>query len=194
MRYILDDLGYIEEVSSNLMECNDKGCTAYSGTIPEGYDSLEEWAMNANIRAYKIVNNNLTYDADRDAALQEEWNVEPKDPTCYYDGDTYKIPKDAYINVGGCMTSSRSQIRFGIFLPKSLKHIKSVSVNYAKIAVRNTAGSYILNMVEVTNNIVTSIEGENALYLCYQTSSAMSGTNNTPVSVELNGIDLTFNE
>ena len=73
MRYILDDLGYIEEVGSYEMTCNNKTCTEYTGTIPEGYDSLEEWAINANIRAYKIVDGNLTYDSDRDTALQEEW-------------------------------------------------------------------------------------------------------------------------
>lgn len=74
MRYILDDLGYIEEVSFYQMVCNDKTCTEYTGTIPEGYETLEEWAKNANIRAYKIVDGNLTYDSDRDTALQEEWS------------------------------------------------------------------------------------------------------------------------
>ena len=73
MRYILDDLGYIEVVSSYLMACNNKSCTEYTGTIPEGYETLEEWAINSNIRAYKIVDGNLTYDADRDSELQEEW-------------------------------------------------------------------------------------------------------------------------
>ena len=74
MRYILDDLGYIEEVSSNLMNCNDKECTAYSGTIPEGYETLEDWVLNANIRAYKLdADGNLIFDEARDAELQEEY-------------------------------------------------------------------------------------------------------------------------
>jgi hypothetical protein len=54
--YILDDLGYIQEFSSNHISCNNKNCIEYKGTIPSGYSSLEEWAINANIRAYKIVN------------------------------------------------------------------------------------------------------------------------------------------
>ena len=74
MRYILDDSGYIYSVSCNPIECNNKGCTGYTGSVPEGYDSIELWATTANIRAYKIVNGNLTYDADRAAALEAEWS------------------------------------------------------------------------------------------------------------------------
>lgn len=74
MRYILDSSGYIESVSCNTFECNDKSCTEYTGTIPEGYSSLEAWATTANIRAYKIVNGNLSFDKTRDEALQAEWN------------------------------------------------------------------------------------------------------------------------
>lgn len=76
MRYILDDNGYIEAVSYNQFECNDKSCTEYTGTIPEGYESLDDWVLNANIRAYKIVSNNLTYDATRNAELQAEWECD----------------------------------------------------------------------------------------------------------------------
>lgn len=72
MRYILDDLGYIEEVSSNEMFCNNKSCTEYTGAIPGGYESLDEWLMRANIRAWKIVDGNLEFDPDRDLELRYE--------------------------------------------------------------------------------------------------------------------------
>ena len=111
----------------------------------------------------------------------------------YKDGDKYILPANTYINVGGCLTASKAQVRFGIFTPKSLKNITSITVNYAKLAIRSSAGGYILNMVEVTDKIYTEISGENAIYLSYQPSSAMSGTNNTPVAVEINGLELTFN-
>jgi hypothetical protein len=51
----------------------EKSCKEYTGTIPEGYSSLEGWAATANIRAFKIVNGNLTYDGTRAAELEEEW-------------------------------------------------------------------------------------------------------------------------
>lgn len=73
MRYILDDDGYIYGVSSNPIECDNKGYIEYTGATPDGYDSLEIWATTANIRAYKIVDGNLVYDANRAAALEAEW-------------------------------------------------------------------------------------------------------------------------
>lgn len=77
MRYILDDLGYIEEVSFNaLIECNNKTCTEYTGSIPSGYNSLDEWLSNSNIRAFFIEDGNLVYDADRDAILQAQYESE----------------------------------------------------------------------------------------------------------------------
>lgn len=120
--------------------------------------------------------------------------VEEKDPTCYYDGDTYVIPENAYINVGGCITASKSQVRFGIFVYKSLKHIKNITVNYAKLTIRYPAGGYIISELDVTNYMQVSNEGENVIYLVYSPGSDMSPTNNTPVSVEINGLELTFNE
>lgn len=70
MRYELCENGYI---SKAFFGCYSGSCTLYEGDIPEGYTSLVEWADNANIRAYKIVDGNLTYDAERDEELQEEW-------------------------------------------------------------------------------------------------------------------------
>ena len=74
MRYILNDSGYIETVSFNgLVECNDKTCTEYTGTIPTDYENLAEWSENANINAYKIVEGNLVFDSDEDTRLQNLW-------------------------------------------------------------------------------------------------------------------------
>lgn len=74
MRYILDSSGYIESVSCSHIECNNKGCTQYTGSVPSGYSSLQEWATTANIRAYKISSGNLVYDATRAAELEAELN------------------------------------------------------------------------------------------------------------------------
>jgi hypothetical protein len=51
----------------------EKSCNEYTGAIPEGYESLDDWVLNANIRAYKIANKNLVFDATRDAELEAEW-------------------------------------------------------------------------------------------------------------------------
>lgn len=68
MRYILDEDGYILNV---YFGCFGVNCTEYTGTIPEGYDSLIDWVENANIRAYKIVDGNLVYDEARKTELEE---------------------------------------------------------------------------------------------------------------------------
>lgn len=77
MKYILDDLGYIDEISfGGTIECKNKTCTEYTGTIPSGYTSLIEWSEKANTRAYKITNGNLVYDSAKNTALQTQWTTE----------------------------------------------------------------------------------------------------------------------
>lgn len=74
MRYILNDSGFIETISfTHEVECNNKTCTEYTGTVPTGYETLAIWSETANINAYKIVNGNLTYDSEEDARLQSLW-------------------------------------------------------------------------------------------------------------------------
>lgn len=81
MRYILDDNGYIDSVSCTPFNCKDKSCTEYTGEIPSGYESIAEWAQNANIRAYKVVEGNLTLDEVKAAELEAEWATEWKTAT-----------------------------------------------------------------------------------------------------------------
>lgn len=77
MRYILDNEGYIESIAfGSYIECNNKSCIEYTGSIPTGYESLCEWADNANIQAYYLVDDNLTYDNVKDEELQAKWQQE----------------------------------------------------------------------------------------------------------------------
>lgn len=79
MRYILNDSGYIEEISfTHGIVCNNKTCIEYTGSVPEGYESLAEWSDNANINAYKIVDENLVYDSTEDTRLQNLWASQQK--------------------------------------------------------------------------------------------------------------------
>ena len=78
LRYILNDLGYIEEVGfGQLISCNGENCIEYNGLIPEGYNSLNEWfeieTQNNRINAWKIEKNNLVYDSDKEKELIELW-------------------------------------------------------------------------------------------------------------------------
>ena len=111
----------------------------------------------------------------------------------YQKGDTYTIKDRSYVTVGGSLTAGKGQIRFGIFVPKKLTNINNITVTSAKITVRNTSGEYILDYIDVTNKVSARKSGDNSIYLSYAPSSTMSGTNNTPVSVEIGALILTFN-
>lgn len=86
MRYILDNSGYIDSVSCTPFNCKDKSCTEYTGTIPDGYETIAEWAQNANIRAYKVVEGNLTYDEAKAAELEAKWAQEEQIIGTWEDG------------------------------------------------------------------------------------------------------------
>lgn len=110
----------------------------------------------------------------------------------YKPGDTYKI--NNYVTVCGSMTASKTQIRIGIFVPKlTTKVAHTITVNKAQLTIRNSSGSYILDNSDVTSKVSAFKGGDNAIYVRYSPPSAMSGTNNTPVAVEINDLQLTFN-
>lgn len=116
----------------------------------------------------------------------------PMSDMYYKPGDVYTITDRTYITVGGSLTASKGQVRFGVFLPKLLTNINSVTVSLAKLTIRNTSGSYIIDYKDVTSALSAAKSGDNTVYLSYG-ASGMSGTNNTPVSVEINALKLTFN-
>lgn len=63
MRYKLDASGYVCAVSFG---CYLDDCTEYTGAIPTGYKTLDDWASNACIQAYYIdPNGNLVIDFAR---------------------------------------------------------------------------------------------------------------------------------
>ena len=91
------------------------------------------------------------------------------------------------------LTASKGQIRFGIFVPKLLTKVSNtITINKAYLTIRNSSGSYILDNINVASSLAALKGGDNAIYLRYSKSS-ISGTNNTPVSVEINDLELTFN-
>lgn len=69
MRYQLDNEGYLIEASFG---CTTGMCTEYTGTVPEGYETIEEWYEDncECVGSWKIVDGNLVYDASRDYKLQ----------------------------------------------------------------------------------------------------------------------------
>lgn len=194
MRYILDDSGYIYSVSCNPIECDSKGCTGYTGAVPEGYDSIEQWATTANIRAYKIVNGNLTYDANRAAELEAEWNQCESllDALFYKSGDTFSISS---LNCTGHLTSSKTQMVFSIPTVKRLNNINTIKLGTIYVVIRHSDGGYIASNVKLDTlgTLAVAKDTDNSIRVTLTLSTATTFTNNCPIAVYLYNGTITFN-
>ena len=173
MRYILDDLGYIEEISfGGTIECNCKTCTEYNGTIPKGYESLCEWAENVNIRAYKIVDGNLVYDENREKKLNIIAEDEAENNRCvtykeikgitnetYRDIEPLFVTKETdYEKVNKLIDSSEFPIeKIEIVTEEEINDLIQINLNGINI-LKNELTSQTINGVKVKVNEDYSIK------------------------------------
>lgn len=84
MRYILNEDGYIYDISFGAeISCNLGECTEYTGQIPEGYETIEEWFDSEldKLNAWKIVDGNLLYDPVRYSRLEKQYEQEEYENT-----------------------------------------------------------------------------------------------------------------
>ena len=144
MRYILDDYGYIEAFGSHLMVCDNKTCTEFIGEVPEGYETIEEWLLLANIRAYKIEEDELVYDADKDAELQEKWALEDTEAKSKYyidskgsntNGDWIKYVDGTMETIQRYKASFDSAVEWGSMFAYSIKNIKNYPQTFIDLPV-----------------------------------------------------------
>lgn len=90
MRYELNDDGYISKV---FFGCYSGSCVEYTGTIPDGYESLEIWeeAEEDKLGAWKIVDGNLVFDENKYNELQAQWTIEEEENTLSTHGWTREL-------------------------------------------------------------------------------------------------------
>ena len=91
MRYKLDLYGYVSAVSFG---CYLNNCAEYTGEIPVGYNTLEEWADNAYINAYYISNGNLTLDSEKLSEIKRKEEQEAKDNAPLIRKDLYETNEE----------------------------------------------------------------------------------------------------
>jgi hypothetical protein len=75
LRYILNSDGYVCHASlGGLVVCDLGECTEYVGEVPSGYSTIEEWFDGEldKLNAWKIVEGNLVYDANKYEELQKQ--------------------------------------------------------------------------------------------------------------------------
>ena len=103
--------------------------------------------------------------------------------------------------VTGILTSSKKRLHFSIPLPKFIPNL-SVTVTGLKINAWITDGGYAIGTAYVTGgyNILTdqtitvtaTIAAGNILHIRLDKTTAFNGTNNTPISVQMNELTLSF--
>jgi len=70
MRYKLDAAGYVSAVAFG---CYLDNCAEYTGAVPMGYETLNDWSEKACINAYYIdASGNLTLDSERLAEIKQK--------------------------------------------------------------------------------------------------------------------------
>lgn len=183
MRYELDANGYVLKV---FFGCASGACTGYTGEIPSGYSSLEDWNENANIRAYKVIDGNLILDSNRKKELEALCNQEAEDNRHVTKGELEK----AIANIeedGGEINVSNSKELESILPNRSasgniilLDDASSLNVPYFKLTSDTTIKNEI-TIISSTPNImpneaITKTENGLTLTVNEDRSISVSGT------------------
>lgn len=113
-----------------------------------------------------------------------------EDDLFYWQGETYGISKILYC--GGHVTGGSKQVCTNINVPKRLDKISSITVNSYDITVRSVAGAYAINRATSGYTVVAEKVDNANIQLTFTGTAALSATNNTPVSVAIYGLSLTF--
>ena len=123
MRYITDAEGYIKEISFGAMiECDGVICVEYVGSIPLGYETIEDWYMAEmdTLYRWKIPDGNLTLDESA-TAPEKEWVNPPMFPgVAYRTAERYKgKPVYRYLWEIGTKTFT-GNATYGVPLPSGI--------------------------------------------------------------------------
>ena len=75
MRYITNSDGYLQEVSFGAeIACSGMTCTEYTGAVPDGFRSMEDWFLQEceSLYRWKIVSGNLVMDSGATAPAENQ--------------------------------------------------------------------------------------------------------------------------
>lgn len=152
MRYKLDASGYILAVAFNSYL---DGCVEYTGEVPSGYKSLDDWASRACIQAYYIDGKgNLVIDFDRETELRNRQEQEAIDYSPV-------LRKDIYDTEGAIEEQYMREIATGKVV--ILKDIKTIA---PKVKITGIKSGY--------NKFSIYAQGKNMLP-CIAESCVVSG-------------------
>ena len=172
LRYILDKDGYISHASlGGLIICDLGECTEYTGEVPTGYETIEEWYDGEleKLNAWKIVDGNLAFDNARYSELLNMWNKQAEDNKILHKNDIYEISEKINQN------------------DTSLKEQYITSIANGKIVELNNANTLSPNIL-ISN---VSCYDYNKIKLIATNENILP---NTATSQTINGVEFTKNE
>ena len=118
----------------------------------------------------------------------------------FHDGGTFSL-KNAV--AGGYITQNTTRVYFSVTLPKFINGL-NVSITNMRLNVRNSAGGYVFSSSFVTGGydvlsdntltLTTILNSDNMVTFYIEKTSALNGTNNTPVGVQIHDITFAFSE
>lgn len=116
----------------------------------------------------------------------------------YYAGDTYSVSGRIVDN--GYISDSSKQINFSLTLPKSMANV-TPTITELKVNARHVGGGYVFSngyvsagydILSDSNITVNLTKEEDYITVTLQSTTAWSVTNNTPISMSLESLEITF--
>ena len=201
-------------------DVNGEGATARGRCLKiqnkGGTDQTVIGHYNSPVEDKAFVIGNGTADDSRSNAFEVDWNgnvlasgdVTDGDGNVLSDkisrsdlffkpGDVYSVTYNHARALTGYISSSTKGIYFEIPLPKFLTNVNGANITAMAGGVRGIGG-YVDGLTNNSNllsgyTVTASVDNPNTLYVSIVKSSALSSaTNNTPISVALNSINIRF--
>lgn len=116
----------------------------------------------------------------------------------YKSGDTYKV--NGRIVDNGYISDSSKQINFSVTVPKSMANV-TPTITELKVNARHVGGGYVFSSGYISagydiladSNITVSLTKEDDyITVVLQSTTAYSVTNNTPISISMESLEITF--
>lgn len=201
-------------------DVNGEGATARGRCLKiqnkGGTDQTVIGHYNSPVEDKAFVIGNGTADDSRSNAFEVDWNgnvlasgdVTDGDGNVLSDkisrsdlffkpGDVYSVTYNHARALTGYISSSTKGMYFEIPLPKFLTNVNGANITAMAGGVRGIGG-YVDGLTNNSNllsgyTVTASVDNPNTLYVSIVKSSALSNaTNNTPISVALNSINISF--
>lgn len=181
MKYILLD-GYIDEISFiGTIECKNNTCTEYNGSIPDGFNSLEEWheieCLNDRLNAWKIVDGNLVFDSARNEDLQELYKKQEEDNRYVCHKELFEVQQQIEVIQDVSESQYKKQTATGQVI--TIDNVKKV---YPKVKLTNI-DPYSFSKIDLVTTGKNMLKNEATT----QTINGVKFTQNKDRSIKING-------